>query len=95
MVQQSGNPVSQVARERGLSESALRKWVKQAQIDALAEGQGQLTSAERQALNQLRRELKRVEMERDFLKKSRDLLCSGKLRFRATTTRSNRVTLPF
>lgn len=69
IVHQSGKPVSQVAREMGLTESALRKWVKQAQIDVSGEGQGQLTSAERQELNQLRRELKRVQMERDFLKK--------------------------
>lgn len=51
----------------GLTESTLRKWVKQAQIDA--SGQGQLTAAERQELNQLRRDLKRVQMERDFLNK--------------------------
>lgn len=69
IVNQSGKPVSQVAKEMGLTESALRKWVKQAQIDASGEGQGQLTSAERQELNQLRRELKHVQKERDFLKK--------------------------
>ncbi|MBW4553461.1 MAG: transposase [Aphanocapsa sp. GSE-SYN-MK-11-07L] len=33
IVNQSGKPVSQVAKEMGLAESALRKWVKQAQID--------------------------------------------------------------
>jgi transposase-like protein len=54
IVQPSGNPVSQVARAMGLTESALRKWVKQAQIDVSGEGQGQLTSAERQELNPLR-----------------------------------------
>jgi transposase len=31
IVQQSGKPVSQVARELGLTESALRQWVKQSQ----------------------------------------------------------------
>ena len=56
IVRQSGKPVSQVAREMGLTESALRKWVKQAQIDVSGEGHGQLTSAERQELNQLRRD---------------------------------------
>jgi transposase len=33
IVNQSGKPISQVAKEMGLTESALRKWVKQAQID--------------------------------------------------------------
>ena len=70
IVEQSGKPISQVAREMGLTESALRKWVKQSKIDSQGGGQGQLTSKERQELNNLRRDLKRVQMERDFLKKA-------------------------
>jgi transposase len=38
-------------------------------IDREGSPEGALTSPERQELTQLRRELKRVEMERDFLKK--------------------------
>ncbi|MGA7932703.1 MAG: transposase, partial [Kovacikia sp.] len=68
IVNQSGKPVSQVAKEMGLTDSALRKWVKQAQVDVQTEPQGQLTSTERKELNELRRDLKRVQMERDFLK---------------------------
>ncbi|CAA9590594.1 Transposase [uncultured Synechococcales cyanobacterium] len=70
IVGQSGKPVSQVAKEMGLTESALRKWVKQAQIDHQDNPQGPLTSVECQELNTLRRDLKRVQMERDFLKKA-------------------------
>jgi len=70
IVGQSGKPVSQVAKEMGLTESALRKWVKQTQIDHQSDPQGQLTSPERKELNELRRDLKRVQMERDFLKKA-------------------------
>lgn len=70
IVHQSGKPVSQVAKEMGLTESALRKWVKQAQIDQQSDPKGPLTSAERKELNELRRDLKRVQMERDFLKKA-------------------------
>jgi transposase len=69
IVNQSGKPISQVAKEMGLTESALRKWFKQAQADRQSDPQGQLTSTERKELNELRRELKRVQMERDFLKK--------------------------
>jgi transposase len=68
IVGQSGKPVSQVAQEMGLTESALRKWVKQAQVDRSGDTEGALTSAERQELTALRRDLKRVKMERDFLK---------------------------
>jgi transposase len=70
IVHQSGKPVIQVAKEMGLTESALRRWVKQAQIDHESDPQGKLTSAERKELNELRRDLKRVQMERDFLKKA-------------------------
>lgn len=70
IVNQSGKPVSHVAKEMGLTESALRKWVKQAQIDRQRDPQEQLTSGERKELIALRRDLKRVQMERDFLKKA-------------------------
>jgi transposase len=68
IVHQSGKSVNQVAKEMGLTPSALRNWVKQAQIDSSGDAQGPLTSAERQELNALRRDLKRVQMERDFLR---------------------------
>jgi transposase len=67
IVEESGKPVTQVAREMGLTASALNKWVKQAKIDEIGSSEGALTSPEQQELNRLRRELKRVEMERDFL----------------------------
>jgi transposase len=70
IVKQSGKPVSQVAKEMGLTESALRNWVKQSRIDAQPKIEGALTSAEQQELVMLRRELKHVRMERDFLKKA-------------------------
>lgn len=70
IVLQSGKPISQIAKELGLTESALRKWVKQAQIDQVAAPNSALTSEERQELNRLRRDVKRLQMERDFLKKT-------------------------
>jgi transposase len=70
IVFQSGKTVHQVAKEMGLTESALRRWVKQTQVDQHPDPQGRLTSSERKELNELRRELKRVQMERDFLKKA-------------------------
>jgi transposase len=67
---ESGKPISQVAKELDLTESALRKWVKQAQIDEAAAPEGRLTTEERQELTRLRRENKRLEQERAFLKKA-------------------------
>jgi transposase len=67
IVKQSGKLVNQVAKEMGLTESDLRKWVKQSLIDEQPRIESELTSAEQQELAMLRHELKRVKMERDFL----------------------------
>jgi transposase len=68
IVEQSGKPIAQIATEMGLTESALRNWVKQAQIDQEKAPNGALTTEERQELVKLRRDVKRLQMERDFLK---------------------------
>jgi transposase len=60
--------ISQVAKDLDLTENSLREWVKRADIDA---GQGPpdaLATAEREELTRLRRENKRLTMERDILK---------------------------
>lgn len=69
IVTQSGKFISQIAKEMGLTENALRNWVKQAQIDQTAAPNSALTTAERQELTKLHRDVKRLQMERDFLKK--------------------------
>jgi transposase len=69
IVEKSDKSIHQVTEEMGLSESALRRWIKQAQSNQQPVSAGELTSAERKELITLRRDLKRVEMERDFLKK--------------------------
>jgi transposase len=47
----------------------LRNWVKQDQLDRRERDDG-LTSAEREELRELRRRVKRVEKERDILKRA-------------------------
>lgn len=69
LVRETGN-LSKVARDLDLTTSALRDWVKRAEIDEACGGQGELTTAEREELRRLRRANKRLEMERDFLKKA-------------------------
>jgi transposase len=64
-----GKTIAQVARELDLTESSLRVWVKQAEVDEHPGPRGPLTTEERSELTRLRRELRTVEMERDFLKK--------------------------
>ncbi len=60
--------VGQVAKDLDLTETALREWVRRADIDAGNGPPGALTTAEREELSRLRRENKRLQMERDILK---------------------------
>jgi transposase len=69
LVRASGKAVATVARELDLTATCLRAWVNQAAADEKNDGQGALTTDERVELTRLRRELRTVEQERDFLKK--------------------------
>jgi transposase-like protein len=60
--------IGQVARDLDLTETSLRQWVARADIDDGKGPPGALTTAEREELQRLRRENKRLQMERDFLK---------------------------
>jgi transposase len=70
LVRESGKSIGVIARELDLTETALRRWVRQAEIDAGRGPAGALTTSEREELGQLRRENKRLRMERDILKKA-------------------------
>ncbi|MGH3523770.1 MAG: transposase, partial [Mycobacterium sp.] len=76
-VQASGKTVGAVAWELDLTETALREWVRQAEIDAGRGQPGALTTDERAELAQLRREVRTLRMERDIPKKSDGLLREG------------------
>ncbi|MDA0375442.1 MAG: transposase, partial [Planctomycetota bacterium] len=69
LVRETGS-ISQVARDLDLTVSALRSWVKQAEIDDGQGSAGELTSAEKDELRRLRRENRVLQQERDFLKKA-------------------------
>ena len=70
LVRESGKSVPTVARELDLTETALRSWVRQAEIDAGRGTPGLLTTEEREELGRLRRENRTLRMERDILKKA-------------------------
>ena len=48
----------------------MRGWVRRAEVDAGRGPAGALTTAEREELGELRRRVKRLEMEREILKKA-------------------------
>ncbi len=63
-----GRSIAAVARDLDLSETAVRRWAAQAEVDA-GERDG-LTTAEREELAQLRRENRVLREERDILKRA-------------------------
>ena len=65
-----GRSIGQVAKDLGLADTVLRKWVTRAEVDAGEGPLGALTTAEREELQRLRRENKRLQMEREILKKA-------------------------
>lgn len=62
--------ITQVAKDLDLTETAVREWVKRAEVDAGGGGTGALTTAEREELAKLRRENKQLRMEREILKQA-------------------------
>jgi len=70
LIRQSGKTVAAVSRELDLTETAVREWLKQAEADESPAGTGALSSAEREELQRLRKQVKTLEMEREILKKA-------------------------
>ena len=69
LVLEEGKSVGAVARELDLTASALRQWVERARADR-TKGKTGLTTAEREELARLRKELRIVQEERDILNKA-------------------------
>jgi transposase len=67
LVRVSGRPVGQIAEELGVSDQTLRNWV---HADAGGQGKGSLSPDEKEELKLLRKENKRLRMEREILKKA-------------------------
>ncbi len=69
LIRTTGKTVGQVARELDLTETAVREWVKRADLDAGRRTDG-LTTAEREELRRLRREVRDLFEERQILRKA-------------------------
>ena len=66
LVLETDESIARIARDLGVSEPSLRAWVEAAR----PQPKKPLTDDERTELVRLRRDLRRVEMERDILKKA-------------------------
>src|SRR5580692_11620666 len=69
LCQRGDRSVGQVARDFDLTETAVREWVRQAERDAGTRRDG-LTTAEREEMNQLRRENRRLREDVEILKRA-------------------------
>src|SRR5690348_11477950 len=68
LIRSSGKSVRAVCQDLDLTETAVRRWLQQADIDA-GRRDG-LTTAEREELSRLRKEVRVLREEREILKKA-------------------------
>ena len=71
LIQRSGKSIGKMAMELGIGESALRRWIEQAEVEAGRGPDGALKRTEREELVELRRENQRLRLEREILKNDR------------------------
>ena len=69
LIRKSGKSINVVAKELDLTETAVRAWVRQAEVDAGRGPAEALTTEEREELSRLRRENQRLRMETAFFAK--------------------------
>lgn len=69
LLRSSGKTIPQLARELGCSTESIRKWSRQADLDAGVRTDG-LTTSEREEVAQLRRQVRVLTEEREILKKA-------------------------
>jgi transposase len=68
IVEETGKPIAQVARDLGVNEGTLGNWVNKAR--EAREGRGELGKDDYEELKRLRAEVAELRMERDVLKRS-------------------------
>ena len=70
LVLKEGKGVTEAAKDLGLANSVVSRWVEQARADGGRSARGTLTSAEREELARLRKENRELRIERAILKKA-------------------------
>jgi len=70
LVRTGGKTAGEAARDLELTETSVRAWVRQAEIDEGKGTAGALTTSEREEFAALRRENKTLRLEREILKKA-------------------------
>lgn len=68
IVEETGKPIAQIARDLGVNEGTLGNWVNQARAER--DGSSSLSKDDYDELKRLRAEVAELRMERDVLKRS-------------------------
>jgi transposase len=68
LARSGGKPVAQIARDLGIKENILYRWMKI--FGSPNDGSGKITPNEHEELTRLRREIRVLKEERDILKKA-------------------------
>ena len=76
LCQRGDRSIGQVARDFDLTETAVRQWVRQAELDAGQRSDG-LSSGEREELAALRRENRRLQEDVEILKRATAFFAKG------------------
>jgi transposase-like protein len=69
LARERSKPIAELAKDLGISESCLRNWLAQADVDDNG-SQTHLTSAEKKGLTELRKDKRRLEFEVEILKRA-------------------------
>ena len=69
MARERTTPIAELAKDLRISESCLRNWLAQAEVDEKG-SDAQLTSKEKKELAELRRDKRRLELEVEILKRA-------------------------
>ena len=69
LARQRSKPIAELANDLGISESCLRNWLAQADVDENG-SQTRLTSAEKKELAELRKDKRRLELEVEIRKRA-------------------------
>ena len=70
LVKEGGVGITEAARNLGVHDTSLRRWLKQFDIDHGKGPSGALTTEEKDELRRLRQEVRTLRMEREVLKKA-------------------------
>ena len=80
LVLDKGYSVPEAAKTLGLGESAVRRWVQQLELERNGDTPtGKAMTPEQQRIQELEKRVKRLELEKDILKKATALLMSDEL----------------